>query len=611
MRKAHTLAAQKKLELPATMVFFDTETLENPLSSTTTEQVFRLGVASYVRLRVKGKRSWTHREVFKFDKIAQFWTWLESKTLAKTRLWVFAHNLQFDWLVLKGFNSMLAHGWTQDKVMYDANVTVFTYIKGTRTLYFVDSLNYFRTSLQALGASIGLPKLPMPEFKQSKRTWFTYCERDVEILETAILKYIELLKVRDLGSFRVTTPAIAFSIFRHRFMTEKILIHDRRAVLNLEREGYYGGRCECFRVGRYQGEFHILDVNSLYPYIMNQHASPHKVLLSGIGSGCLDLLKRSPNYGCMARVLLKTEQRNYPTRYNDKLIFPVGQFWTVLPFPEFELARKRGHILKIGDYSLYELVNLFMPYTTELYALRQEFKHSENKVFEYLIKLLLNSLYGKWGQRSPIWDDCADAQDFAIKDWLQIDAQTKEVKHFRQLGSKVFVKAGLGESWNSFPAISGFITSHARVKLLSLIEQAGWDNTYYCDTDSLIVNNQGLSNIKGEVGVGELGKLKLERSGEVLTIHTLKNYSLDDYKRSKGIRASAKLIAPNTYEQDKFVGIRGLFQREVMDKQFVDKVVKHLKLVYDKGVVLDNGVVDPIRFDGSQVQAALTPLTSS
>jgi len=46
----------------------------------------------------------------------------------------------------------------------------------------------------------------------------------------------------------------------------------------------------------------------------------------------------------------------------------------------------------------------------------------------------------------------------------------------------------------AFPAVSTYITSIIRSKLLNLIEKAGWDNVIYFDTDGLIVNEKDLKD---------------------------------------------------------------------------------------------------------------------
>jgi hypothetical protein len=70
---------------------------------------------------------------------------------------------------------------------------------------------------------------------------------------------------------------------------------------------------------------------------------------------------------------------------------------------------------------------------------------------------------------------------------------------------------------------------------------------------------------------------------------------MDGKQVTKGIRATAVRVAHNTYEQDKFVGFRGLLQRGKLDAPIVERVRKKLRRVYSKGKVLKSGKVKPLR----------------
>jgi len=49
--------------------------------------------------------------------------------------------------------------------------------------------------------------------------------------------------------------------------------------LKLEREGYNGGRNECFYIGTLNSQkYYKLDVNSMYPYVMQNNKYPVELL---------------------------------------------------------------------------------------------------------------------------------------------------------------------------------------------------------------------------------------------------------------------------------------------------------------------------------------------
>ncbi len=89
-------------------------------------------------------------------------------------------------------------------------------------------------------------------------------------------------------------------------------------------------------------------------------------------------------------------------------------------------------------------------------------------------------------------------------------------------------------SYDSFVGIASFITSYARMKLIGLIKQAGRENCYYMDTDSLFVNEDGLRRLMPEIDPYELGKLKVEEFSDKSAFWAPKFYLFNDNLKCKG-----------------------------------------------------------------------------
>jgi hypothetical protein len=72
----------------------------------------------------------------------------------------------------------------------------------------------------------------------------------------------------------------------------------------------------------------------------------------------------------------------------------------------------------------------------------------------------------------------------------------------------------MGWAPDAVPAMSAWITSAVRVRLLEEMEWAGWENTVYNDTDGLIVLPEGYSRLGSPVRpfTAELGALTLRGS---------------------------------------------------------------------------------------------------
>ena len=248
-RWQHILKANAKNELPRELVFFDCETEAHALSPTEEEHILKLGIARWVRIQEwKGKPTRAEDNLTFLCSIT-FWIWLTRKARPKTRTWCFSHNLGFDFNVLKGFTHMASLGWRLTDIIAEEPPTILRFRKGTATLQFVDTLNYFPVSLKMLGHGIGLEKLDFPGPDASEEEWTAYCQRDVDIITSAILTLREFVDTADLGNWQSTIASQAFAAYRHRFMPAQIYIHDRQKASDLEREAYYGGRVECYHTG--------------------------------------------------------------------------------------------------------------------------------------------------------------------------------------------------------------------------------------------------------------------------------------------------------------------------------------------------------------------------
>ncbi|GAI03186.1 unnamed protein product, partial [marine sediment metagenome] len=251
------------------------------------------------------------------------------------------------------------------------------YKKTSKTILILDNMNYFVASLAALGAQVGCNKLPIDFAKCTDQELSEYCKRDVEILLKTWHQYFAWFIENDLGNFGVTISSQSFNTFRHRFMPSDIFIHNRRYVLNLERESYFGGRTECFKLGNFStGKYYYLDVNSMYPSVMRGGWYPVKY--SGYPLKCTpQRLKFLLSKCCIvARVRINTKKPIVPVRKKLKVIFPVGKFEAVLSTPELKLALEENVIEEVISVAKYEREKIFKSFIDFFYGERLKAKQS-------------------------------------------------------------------------------------------------------------------------------------------------------------------------------------------------------------------------------------------
>ena len=591
-RPAHCLRSEKGLIFPRRYLFFDTETRQTKDGLGGTVHTLRLGWACYyckAYNRHLAKEEWKE-----FRTPGEFWVFLFAHTESKQRLWVFARNLAFDFTMVQGWDWLKSKGYKLKFFHSSGTNTLFIVRDKGISVAFIDVLNFFRESLEETGKRLGIPKLRI-DFETATEDYLSiYCKRDVEIELENIKQFIKFLAGNNLCSLSYTIGSTAFKAFLHRFYINKIYIHNNKTASELERKSYRGGRVECFKMGLLPYDsYYVVDVNSLYPYVMKRNLYPVKYLQFCPTVTIAELEYILKRYAVIANVYIDTKEPVYAVR-RKFTIFPVGKFWVTLTTPELQFAFEHNHILRLGETVIYHKADIFSKYVDYLYRLRIDFRQAGVILYENMCKLLLNSLYGKFGQRCPNWKVIGKAPNEIDRVEFVIDHDTKQVTLIRYLMGEVSLLKGHSETFNSFPAISSHVTAYGRLYLWRLMCMVGQGNYFYCDTDSLIVNSLGLERLEAFMDNTELGKLKIAETSNYVEIRGAKDYTLASGDTIKGISHKAIKLGDNTYQQEIWPSFKGLFHSGKVNRYTVSTIVKNLSRIYDKGNVAIDGVVRPL-----------------
>ena len=455
-------------------------------------------------------------------------------------------------------------------------------------------MNWFVESLAKTGDRIGIPKLKI-DFETCSDDYLSiYCKRDVEIELENLKLFIKFLEVNSISRLCYTKGSTAMAAYLFRHYDKRIWIHNNKEAIDLERESYRGGRCECFFLGDLKDDnYYIVDVNSLYPFVMRNNLYPVKCVKS-VQEVRPDTLRHFLNSSsAVAKVLIQTNEAVYAVK-RERTIFPVGRFWAVLTTPELLYALEHNHILKVGRCVLYEQANIFKSYVDRFYKMRLEFKAAGVPEYVELCKKMLNTLYGKFGQKAEQWKKIGDCPDEPDRVEILFIVGSKRVSKLRYLLGEVFELVGYDECFNSFPAIASHVTAYGRLYLWDLIQQVGENNYFYCDTDSLIVNETGLKNLECHLDDSRLGALKIEETMQRVDIRGLKDYTTEGKHVVKGIRKNAVRLSAGVYQQEQWPSFRGLLRRNEADTYKVKTIVKHLNREYTKGIVTNSGSIVPL-----------------
>ena len=600
-RKPHALRREKTLTIPRHVIFFDTETDQIPMPDGSIVQKLKLGWTVYYRRATPGRKeklTW-----LEFKTADQFWSFIDLHTTKKNKLWVIAHNLSFDFTVVEGFRHLHKESY-KCKFFYSAGITTLIKVaKPGFSIMFVDSLNWFRESVDEIGKRIGLPKLKVDFDSVSDSDLSVYCRRDVEILLNIYKQLAAFLENNRISRLAPTIGSVAYAAYLFRHYHTKIYIHNNEQAIDLERASYKGGRTECFYIGELKnGPYYCLDVNSLYPYVMSSNWYPvkYKKIVHNIEKTRLAGLLE--NYAVIAKVILHTENPVYAVK-TKRTIFPIGRFTVVLSTPELLYAIDKGNIESVKTAVIYDRAKIFTSFVNRFYKLRRQFADENNSLFEHFCKIIMNSLYGKFGQKAQTWKKIGNCKNEIDRIEDIYDHVTRRTRQIRYLLDEVFELVDVGESRHSFPAIASHVTAYARMYLWSLMEKCGRENYYYCDTDSLFVNTTGMNRLKRLIHTSKLGRLKIEYKTDRLKIYGLKDYITDHKTVIKGIRNTAVKISDMDYEQDRWPSIKGLLRGGSPNLYAISRTHKHLTRDYTKGVIQVDGLIRPFVFDGSAEQS--------
>ncbi len=603
------LRANHVLVLPVSALYFDTETGEQ---QTETGSIHRMKLAWTCRVEYDRHGAVRKQRWMEWKTAAVMCRWIAGAVYEKTSLWVFAHNAFFDLQASGWFEWFTRDGWVLQFV-YEAGLTYILVIrKEHKTIKIVSTTNYFKCTLKKLGSMIGLEKLDADFGTIGRQDLSDYCRRDVEIVRKAMESYFSFIRTHDLGSFSMTIPSQAMRAFRHRFMKTKVFIHRHEEVQRLEQDSYFGGRTECFQIGKVKnGPFATLDVNSMYPSLMASKVVPVQ-LVDFLDHPALDWLEDALRAHCViARCDLETQEPIYPVRFNQRVCFPVGRFSTVLCTEGLRTALARGHLLRLGQAAVYRSALLFSEHVNFLYPLKSAYSDQGQDVWAYLCKMLLNGLYGKWAQRRPILEgeDVVDPAGYRREEVLDLVTGRTFIEY--QLMNRLVSIQDDEPASNSFAAISAHITEAARMKLWSLIETAGPERVLYCDTDSLKMRHADVGPLDHLIHPNRLGALKVERVSDDLEIWGLKAYSEDGLWKIKGIPRRAKHEGGHVYSYHHFLKQASHMRRQQITGMISETMRKKLKLVYEKGTVNASGRVAPFRFGPDGLPSPLPSVLSS
>lgn len=331
--------------------------------------------------------------------------------------------------------------------------------------------------------------------------WSQYQRLDCVSLYEVLNRFHDLIENKLGGEVGITAAATSMRTFRRAYLSGEINRHSEHH--EFIREAYYGGRVE---IHRKTGDgLRYYDINSCYPYVMLGPVPTGEQCQEWSGSPTVHMRRQMVGFArARVNVPLSDPLPCLPVRLpTGRLVFPAGEFEGVWPAVELLRAEERGARVEWLDSVWFSTSPILEGFTRDLYSYRDKSRADFDDGLALIAKILLNSLYGKFGMKADkekivFLAEGEEPPDGAIANTNEPDCMVWKVP---QVISAPYI----------IPQIAAHITARARLLLHSYAEQAlELGELAYMDTDSLITT----ANLEHLCST-ELGALKDEGDGMI------------------------------------------------------------------------------------------------
>jgi hypothetical protein len=395
-----------------------------------------------------------------------------------------------------------------------------------RTFHLSDTFLLFPASLEKLGELIGTPKLASHHYREQGEmlAWYyqdpegfgKYAVRDSEITAKAYrairdkLSHYGLPMRNTVGSIyeNHAAPQIKKADYasqgyklNRRWDPEKKFYRERlepRASAQEFERSYFGGRNELFGRGRFPGEVYDYDLVSAYGSVMENlpHWDFNAAQSVWDPQKLYSYLTENPTALGQFRITFKfrdsIEYPTLPVPINGNLIFPL-QGDTVCTAQEFLVSYPMLESCEVhGRYFQPMGPGTIADITKSLVQKRREARSAGDKFGDALLKIVINSGYGKTGQ------------GLRHKRSTDLENSTKER----------VVTSEIPPSKITNPAIAGFITGFVRGVIGELLNYLHENGVHVLCTTTDGFTTRGRIPEEALSGVGPLSRWLYQQTGK-------------------------------------------------------------------------------------------------
>lgn len=447
--------------------------------------------------------------------IEEFLEWCSNNSGAL----IYFHNLKFDGAFIMSW--LLEHDYQFVEQITSRSSKGFSTLIGDMGEFYQMKINFRANSHVTIYDSLKLIPMPVREIAKAFKLPYEkgsidysdytindvtldYVFRDVKIVALA-LKFF-----RDKGYYRMTIGSNSFHSFKdNNPLFKKLFPTLEKAFIDRWRHAYRGGRSQVNPkyAGKILENVSRYDLNSMYPSIMANKPLPYgdPIPCTKPGKYRFELYKlkihfklKEGHLPCILRTgsLFSKAGDTYYVDTNGIINLDISSL-------DFALLKKHYDIYYIKYEEIVgfkTLIGIFKIWVDKMYELKSNSEGGLRLVY----KLLLNSLYGKFGSKT---------------------SGRNKIPMLLPDGTVAFRLSDEHDMGLYYLPVAIAITSWAHVIIDDAIMTTGIDNFVYCDTDSV----HTLGTLPAEiVDNKELGKFKLEGVEKISKYIRQKTYIYKD-----------------------------------------------------------------------------------
>ena len=586
-----------RLSAPGKLLFVGLATRKIQVTEKQYKRVPVMGHAIYWR-RAKRKVKETV-EALDFTLAIELFEWIACRVNKRETLYVYFHDATTDFLALDGFRQMPTQDFTLQSIYHKLTVTIMRFAAESRRITLLDIQNYYPVKFAQLCKSFNAemqPELSGDATPEEMRSW---CKGKAELLQTVMQGLIKETVGTGRGALRMTSSSTAHSIFRTSYMKHKIITNHNPEVVAFEQSSYVGGYTGLNKlVEPGQPDLYKVDVNSMYPSVMMNEKFPTQLIEFAPGVTVQHLERFLNGYYVIASVTLSARNAHYPLRQGEFVYYPKGEFTATLATTSLRKALQNDEVRAVHHVAVYMGYNIFGEFVADIYNRRTKATQEGNAAHALMQKAINNTLYGKFGQLQTETARIGDApiDEFSVMDAFAPGTNDKWVE-MHAGGSILFIRKGRESRYTSF-AIASHITDYARHKLFSMMKEAGKENVFYADTDSMIVNGEGLKRLYHLVDNSALGMLKIEETAPFYIGLAKKDYIFGETRKLKGFSNDGRRLDENVMSMYQRAGFGSRIMKQGGSGAYFNVVSKAYSPYLQGERIGAGGLVYPVTLPG-------------